>query len=499
MLADAVRRVEGNGIPLWLFISEVLVVGAVRIITEAQMFNYDYSYVSYMHSILYYLYITLFIVFIVKLVTGEAARKIMRAFSWFIPIHLALPYIDKYVFERAVGTQYPDANTWAQVALSFFESNPAIAHRGHQIIFLIVLSLVFIYIFQKLRDGMGIPPLRSIFISFSSVFVVHVGIIALSTPDIWPTYNFLYSFYNALPFYGHLCLYIHYLLMSLFFLMAIFLIENPRAVRRIIVDISFPRALHFALMALLGLKLSGHVFSWDMPWRYDVLISLITLVCVVFGWGFVVGINNYYDAEHDAKTNPRRGIPQGIYSPETLLDFSLSCLIMGMFTALTVGVETFAFYIAFVLLGFAYSYPSIRIREAGLKNIVIGIGSSLCFAIGYFAYAYSPSPQGDFSPLFLLITAIFALGSTVNDLKDMEADRDRGIRTVFTVFGRVRGKAVAAAMIFLAFILPSLLLPAYVHIFLIPALTGALGMWFERRAVVYLSYFAEYGLIFLLL
>jgi len=499
MLSDIVKRVEGKGLPLYIFTAEILLVGAVRIISEVELFNYDYALISYMHAIIYYFYITAFIVLVVKLTTDESIKKIMRAFSWFIPIHLLLPFLDRYVFGRTVGTQYPDANSWAQIALSFFESNPSVAHRGHQVIFLIILSLLFLYIFQKLRDGVGFSAVRATFISFLTVLFIHIGIIALSTPDLWPTYRFLYAFDRALPFYGHWCLFVHYVSFSFIFWALAFLLEGGRRTIKIIADISFPRALHFILMALLGLKMSGHALAWEMPYRVDVLSSFIALLAIALGWSFVVGINNYYDAEHDARTNPHRGIPRGEYAPASLLDFSLTCLVLGAFIVLAVGLIPFVLYIAFVSLGFAYSYPPLRVRETGLKNAVIGLGSALCFAIGYFAYAHAPSPRGDFLALFLLITAIFALGSTVNDLKDMEADKSRGIKTVFTVFGRKRGKAVASAMIFVAFMLPSLVIPAYMHIFLIPASVGALGMWFERRVLVYLSYFAEYGLIFSLL
>jgi 1,4-dihydroxy-2-naphthoate octaprenyltransferase len=106
---------------------------------------------------------------------------------------------------------------------------------------------------------------------------------------------------------------------------------------------------------------------------------------------------------------------------------------------------------------------------------------------------------GDFTEyfwfLFLLVTIIFSAGSVINDLKDVEADKDAGVITPYTVFGRKGGKIVTVLLLLLAFILPSFIAPEGLYLFSILAILASLSLWFEKVKLVYIAYFLEYLLL----
>ncbi len=257
---------------------------------------------------------------------------------------------------------------------------------------------------------------------------------------------------------------------------------------KMVADASPLRTTHFILIYFLGYVVATRNIA-------NLLNSnlLLGILATMFGWFFIVSINNYFDKEHDKKSNPHRGFPQEAYSGRELLFFTFSSLLIGILFSLFLSLQSFIFYSLFVLLGYLYSCPGVYLKRYGIKSVIIGLGSGLVFGMGFFTL---PSEfTRDFWFLFLLVMIIFSAGSVINDLKDVEADRDAGVITPYTVFGRKGGKIATMLFLLLAFTLPSFIAPQGFHIFSLLAILSAALLWFEKVKLIYLAYFLEYLLL----
>jgi 4-hydroxybenzoate polyprenyltransferase len=184
-----------------------------------------------------------------------------------------------------------------------------------------------------------------------------------------------------------------------------------RKVLKMVADASPLRTTHFILIYILGFVIATKNIQ-----AFINLDFLFGILVTTFGWFFIVSINNYFDREHDKKSNPHRGLPQEAYSERELLIFTFSNLIIGFIFSFLLTLQAVLFYSLFVLLGYLYSCPRVYLKKYGIKSVIIGLGSGMVFGMGFFTL------PGDFTEyfwfLFLLVTIIFSAGSVINDLKD---------------------------------------------------------------------------------
>jgi len=496
-----VSRAEGLDVPIWLLLILIISFGSLRGYLEIALLNYSPHYIiSFLQtSCSYYLMMFMFVFLALKAITGEKTQKIVSALSVAVPVILIPPIVDRFIFNRTMPYEIPSSHTWANMTLSFFQSNPASFYRGHQVEFAIFLALIFFYICVKLHP---MKKVQRAALSLGSTFVIYVAIMAISTPEIWPIYWILYIPYGSgfTEMYPDIAYnFVYVVLASIFFWLAI-IIENPAKVKKLMADASPPRIIHFSLMYVLGFCVQLDYSRLSKVYYYgNALTLLIGVLSAASGWAFVVAINNYYDKKEDEITNTFRGLSSGEYTEINLMRFSILALVTGAYTSLLLGIMPTVFYLSFVFLGFLYSYPKIYLKKYGTKTIIIGLGSALLFGMGYFS-PWLPNlspPDARFWIYFTVLFIVFSAGSVMNDLKDVESDRLRGTITVFTLLGRKRGKIFGAALMLVAFSLPAVLAPAIAFVFFALAIIGALLLIKEKVLYIYFVYFSEYFLILL--
>ncbi len=259
---------------------------------------------------------------------------------------------------------------------------------------------------------------------------------------------------------------------------------------KMVVDASPLRTTHFVLLYVLGYLVSLDEYGMSL----SVGKLILGLLATTFGWFFVVSINNYFDREADRKSNPERGIPQAVYSERELLIFTAANALLGAILSALLSTKTLIFYLLFIFLGHIYSCPRIYLKKYGIKTVIIGLGSSLVFSMGFFTEGNFEFTE-NFQFMFIIVLVIFSVGSLINDLKDIEADREHGVITPYTLFGRRWGKVVTILLLLLAFTLPSLITPQGLWIYSAIAVMAAALLWFERVKFIYLLYFLEYLLL----
>ena len=495
-----INAIEKLKIPVWGFLVLLLLVGSLRYYMEIIFFHYtNITLLKFTAKLTYFVMLYLFTLFSLKLITDEKVAKITPVMAVSLPALLLPPLIDKFVFGRTSGYMAPNVGNWMQIALTFFQSNPTFMYHGHQFEFAVFLSLIGMYIYVKLK-GHHLP--QRIAIAISGTFTIYMAILALMTPSLW---LLVQVFVLPGPFYGFTHNY-QYILYNFFYILVGFLsfwlaiiAEDPHKVAKLLKDASPPRIIHFSLMFVLGYFVQLNLFgSYSAVYiQGNVLMLLIGTFSAASGWAFVVGINNYYDKKEDAITNRYRGLAAGKYTETNLMNFVILSLAAGAFTGYLLGPESFIFYLLFVLFGYVYSYPRIHLKKYGIKTIIIGLGSSLLFAMGYFA-PWIPGKayiNTRFWIYFLVLFIVFSAGSAMNDLKDIESDKKHGIKTIFTFLGNEKGKKLGAAFLIISFSLPSVLAPLLTPAFIALAALGAYLILIEKVTLIYFVYFLEYFLI----
>ncbi len=495
-----ITRMENIHISVWAFLSLLLLFVSIRYYLEILFFHCEnITLLKISAQLTYYVMLYLFTLFALKLFTDEDVAKISPVMTVSLPALILPPLIDKFIFGRTQPYMAPTADNWARMALTFFQSDPSYMSHGHQVEFAILLTLVGMYIYVKLK-GHRLP--QRIAFALGATFTIYMSLFALMTPSLW----YLINLFMVSPVppgfkedYPYLVYTFSYILVGYLSFWLAIIAENPKKVWKLLKDASPPRIVHFSLMFVLGYFVQMKIFAPydEIYWRGNLLMLLIGVFSAASAWAFVVGINNYYDKKQDELTNSYRGLATGEYTDTNLMDFVILALLAGAFTSYLIGPYSFIFYFLFVLLGFLYSYPRIYLKRYGTKTIIIGLGSSLLFAMGYFApwLLEKATMNLRFWIYFVILFIVFSAGSAMNDLKDVESDRENGVHTIFTYFGKERGKKVGAAMLIVAFSLPSILAPQFTPAFIFLAGIGAYFLMKEKVLLIYFVYFSEYFLI----
>ncbi len=499
MIRRFVKWLESLGIPVWLFLMFIVIFSSIRIYLEMIFFHINkLSILLFTSKLSYFLMTYLFVFLMLKAITDEKMDRISSALSFSVPFLIVPPIVDHFVFSRNVPYTYPTASTWANMALTFFQSNPESMYRGHQIEFAIFIALLVIYIYGKIQARR----VKKFSLAVSATFFIYIAIFVLATPSIWIIYPFIVPSTTPVGFESNFS-YIAYnfiaILIGFLSFWSTIILENPHKVMTLLRDASPPRIVHFSLMFVLGffIQVSKVNSISDILWKGNVFILLMGIFSAASGWAFVVAINNYYDKEEDAITNKYRGLTSNKYTEINLKSFAILSVAAGGYTAIILGPWPFIFYAIFVLLGFIYSYPKIHMKKYGTKTIIIGLGSAVLFGMGYVTpWVPNLVPINTvFWIYFVILFIVFSAGSAMNDLKDYESDVKNGIITIFTVFGRERGKKVGAILLVVAFSLPSILAPILTPVFVSLAVLGAVLIIKERVLFIYFVYFAEYFLL----
>jgi 4-hydroxybenzoate polyprenyltransferase len=236
-----------------------------------------------------------------------------------------------------------------------------------------------------------------------------------------------------------------------FYLMAIFVLgiwvaalHSRKHLTEILRDIRPFRLLHFELMFFIGMALSMPMITLRAV-TYDMLFSpMLAAVAILFAWLFSVVTNNLADRDIDRVSNRGRpsvtgSIPMAEYS-------RMPWLFLGLAAAFSwaAGAESLFYILLFAGNYFLYSMPPFRLKRVPFfSKALIALNSLLLMMWGFtllgVPMAWFPRP----------IMAFFLIGFTaaINfiDIKDHDGDRKAGIRTLPTIMGLGRSKALIGA------------------------------------------------------
>ncbi len=189
-------------------------------------------------------------------------------------------------------------------------------------------------------------------------------------------------------------------------------------------------------------------------------------------------INDIYDVPVDLISNPRRPIAASLMTRSEATRAAWFFAVLTFALAFAVGTGTRYLVPLGLLLAWSYSSPPLRLRRFICSSLVVGIGSLLAFLIGYTALDFSPAWTLPLSIklVAVVILVVFSIGQMVRDLKDYLGDKAAGIKTVFTVYGRERGKKIMTGLLALCFLAPLVILHSGLDV-LVFLMTGAAAVY----------------------
>jgi len=166
------------------------------------------------------------------------------------------------------------------------------------------------------------------------------------------------------------------------------------------------------LMAAIAV-LIGFYLSSGFDYRLAALAAISGfLIC-----GAGQAINDYFDANIDAKTSKERPIPSGRIGAKRALLYSVSMFFLGIFASFFINPTTVIIALIFAVLLIAYPLFMNKVKYLG--NIVVAAGTAITFIYGAAASGNIPSLI-----IFLAATAFLSnMGREVTkDIEDIKKD-----------------------------------------------------------------------------
>jgi geranylgeranylglycerol-phosphate geranylgeranyltransferase len=188
------------------------------------------------------------------------------------------------------------------------------------------------------------------------------------------------------------------------------------------------------------------------PWQTGIL----GFVCAFAISSSALILNDYFDYEVDRINAPDRPLPSGAVSRADVLWLTAVTTLVGLATALALGIDAFFIGVIFWLIGFLYNW---RYKQTGLAgNLMVSASVGVTFVLGAVTMQ---APWNGIVWIFSLMAFCIDLGEEIaGDAMDMEGDKKRGSRSIALLKGKKFALKISIAlwgMVIILSLLPALL------------------------------------------
>ena len=185
----------------------------------------------------------------------------------------------------------------------------------------------------------------------------------------------------------------------------------------------------FLIFPLIFLISPADLFSYR-----TVIIFLANLCLTAFGYMF----NDLEDAEddyNDVEKRIRNPIASGEITRRQSYLFNLFLLSVGLLLLLSLSPFVFLLGIIYALVGFVYSWKSLRLKSRPILDLVSHV---LFLGVLQFLTTYAAFRPLDLSiaPFLMIIVPISVMNEILHELQDYEVDRDTEITNTVQRFER---------------------------------------------------------------
>ncbi|HEC81467.1 MAG TPA: hypothetical protein ENI42_03460 [Thermoplasmatales archaeon] len=364
---------------IWVFM-----LSAVRMWTEAQLFNYPYKELSYCHVFTY----THLIVFgyttgvgailILKLLTKERLVKIVNLSALGGAIILVPPLLDFFVFKRTEPYRYISVNRLLEMFSSHSFDLSEFGGPGLVLELALVIVLTTLYVYVKTRSVVKTFVNFFVFLGFISFMVI-------------PTFNPLLAFWSNAR-YGGLTqpvLVVYFLLLGVVFLLLLLRVCRKGFVSVAVATLHPLYLVFFVAAAVFGVLVAGHLqFGVSPVYAGNFGTFGIGLFTVFFLWLCFMFLKHVSDVRNGL-LNGREGLVSSGFMTVGHVRSVVVILVVAAVT-LAVNLSVVEAVLCLVALFFAwfYSLKYVRLKRF-LSSVFLGVEASLMFFIGYFVPSYS--------------------------------------------------------------------------------------------------------------
>lgn len=176
-----------------------------------------------------------------------------------------------------------------------------------------------------------------------------------------------------------------------------------------------------------------------------------------FLWGFLLAgpamtLNDLFDIEVDKINDPKRPLPSGLLSVNTVVIFTAVMTLIGIIVSFFISNDAVILYLFFWVIGFLYNW---KLKEFGLLGN-LSVSSSVAVTIVLGALVVG-DPWNKTVLIFTLIIFLFNLGEEIAaDAMDIEGDKKRNIKSIAILYG-VKTALRFSTLLFISVIILSFL------------------------------------------
>jgi len=174
------------------------------------------------------------------------------------------------------------------------------------------------------------------------------------------------------------------------------------------------------------------------------LITLYTLVVVVFYTGAANAFNDYCDYEIDLINRPNRPLSRGLINSNEAFLFSIVMFLIGSLVALLLPLKA-------VMVSIGIALPLLIVYSLRLKGVPI-IGNLVVSMILGLSFIFFGLSHGNIFPM--LVPSFLAFGLTflrelIKDIADIEGDKENNLKTLPIVIGEKKSISISYFLIFI--------------------------------------------------
>ncbi|MBK8701200.1 MAG: UbiA prenyltransferase family protein [Saprospiraceae bacterium] len=226
-------------------------------------------------------------------------------------------------------------------------------------------------------------------------------------------------------------------------------------------DLRVPRILYYVALTALGicLYLQGKWQYTDGLWHIA-LKSHIFMIALTYAAVFAIVSNNFADLETDRISNTDRPLVRGSVDEKKYWLIGLFCQAYAILITLLTQTEMMLGVIAISAGYYVYSCEPFRLKKIPfLAKLIIGLNSFFVCLTGYVLAGGDAFSFPSVWILFILLP--LSLSANFVDLKDIEGDKQTNVITLPVLWGEKKAKLFIAAMTFISYVIPGILLGIY--------------------------------------
>ncbi|MCX6763643.1 MAG: UbiA family prenyltransferase [Candidatus Moranbacteria bacterium] len=185
---------------------------------------------------------------------------------------------------------------------------------------------------------------------------------------------------------------------------------------------------------------------------FSVIAVLVLLFSIGLAWETSVIVNDIYDYEIDAISNPERPLQKGIFKIAEYREIGIIFFISSLLGGMIVGFKFAALLLVYQIIAWFYSAPPLRLKRFPVIATLASASASLIVLFMGFALLSGDANLAGLSwRIIFLLLLVLTLALPVKDFKDIAGDRRYGVWTIPVLLGETQARLVVGTGVFISF------------------------------------------------